>query len=220
MVNLEGKIALITGASRGIGAALAKGFAAKGAHVVALARTQGALEELDDAIRAAGGTATLIPQDLTKLDEVDRLGPALFEKFGKLDIFVGNAGVLGPLTPVHQVKQQDWDRVMLLNFTANARLVRTLDPLLRAAPAGRVIFTMSSFDETLAYWGPYAVSTGALRVFAETYAAETRRTNMRVSMVEPGAVDTAMTLEAFPGGYPGKLRKPEDVVSEYLKLAA
>lgn len=221
-VDLSGKTALITGASRGIGAAVAKGLADAGAHVILLARTQGGLEEVDDEIKAAGGKATLIPMNLRKLQEVDKLGPSILERFGGLDIFVGHAGILGKLTPAHQVDPKDWEKVMVTNFAANARLIRTLDPLLRAADAGRVVFTTAG-DYTvkgMAYWGAYMASKAALNCFAKTYALETRRTNMKVNLLYPGPVDTAMLREAFPGDVKFKMKQPEDLVDDYLKLVS
>lgn len=221
MTDLSGRIALVTGASRGIGAAVAKALAGAGAHVILLARTQGALEEVDDAIRSAGGKATLIPMNLAKLEEVDKLGPSIFERFGRLDIFVGNAAILGPLSPAHQVSPKDWETIFTINVMANIRLVRTLDPLLRASDAGRVIFTTSGLGEKAqAYWGPYCATKAALNLFAQSYAEETRQTNLRINLVSPGPVDTAMLNKAFPGGFPGAAKKPEDVVPAYLELAA
>ena len=218
---LEGRIALITGASRGIGAAVAKGLANAGAHVILLARTVGGLEEVDDDIRASGGKATLIPMDIAKLDEVDKLGPSILERFGKLDIFIGNAGILGPLTPSYLAAPKEFEKVMTVNLTANTRLIRTLDPLLRASDAGRAVFTTSALAEkVLAYWGPYSTSKAALNMFVKIYAAETEKTNMRVNLVNPGIVDTAMLRDAFPGGYQGETRKPEDLVDLYLRLAS
>lgn len=222
MTDLSGKLALITGASRGIGAAVAKGLAASGAHVILLARTQGALEELDDEIRAAGGQATLIPMDLRRLEKVDQLGPSIHERFGKLDILVGNAGMLGPLTPAHQIDPKDWQKVMNVNFHANVRLVRTLDPLLRASDAGRVVFSTAGqyAVDGLAYWSPYMASKAALNVFVKTYAQELKRTNMKVNLVYPGATDTDLLRAAFPGNPKIKMKKPEDLVSTYLSLCA
>ena len=220
-VDLSNRMALITGASRGIGAALAKGFAAAGAQVILLARTQGALEAVDDDIRKAGGAATLIPMNLQKFDEIDSLGPALLERFGGLDIFIGNAGMLGPLSPAHQIAAKDWDKVMAVNFHANVRLVRALDPLLRAAPAGRIVFTTSGLaDMNLAYYGPYAASKAALNAFARTYAAETLKTNMKINLVSPGMVETDMLREAFPGGLPEGVKAPDAVVEAYLRLVS
>jgi NAD(P)-dependent dehydrogenase (short-subunit alcohol dehydrogenase family) len=220
--NLSGKIALITGASRGIGAALALGFAAAGAHVVLAARGTGCLEDLDDQIKALGkGPATLLPIDLARLDDVDKIGPTLAERFGRLDILIANAGMLGPLSPATHVKPKDWERVMNLNFTSNVRLVRSVDPLLRAASEGRAIFTTSSIaDDCPAYWGPYAASKAALNAFVKTYAAENMGTNLKINAIHPGAVATKMLDEAFPGGASFPTKKPEDVVPAYLALSA
>ncbi len=221
MGDFKNKTALVTGASRGIGRAVALGLGERGAHVIALARTQGALEALDDEIKAVGGTCTLIPLNLTKFEDVDKLGPSIFERFGGLDILVGNAGMLGPLTPVHQVDPKDWDKVMALNFTANLRLIRTLDPLLRAAPAGRAVFTTSGAAQRFdAYRGPYTASKAALEAVVKIYAAETRQTNLRINIVNPGFVDTKLLGEAYPGGYQGEMKQPEDVVSTFLELCA
>lgn len=218
---LNNRLALITGASRGIGAAVAKALAKAGAHVILLARTQGALEALDDEIRAAGGAATLLPLDLKKFDEVDKIGPSLAERFGRLDIFIGNAGTLGPLKPAHQISPKEWQDVMFTNFMANVRLVNTLDPLLRASEYGRVIFTTAAMADTgMAYWSAYVASKAALGGFVKSYAQETRKTNLRVNMIYPGVVDTAMLKTAFPGGYPGKTVMPEDVAPLFLELAA
>src|SRR6266853_378999 len=171
---LGGRIALITGASRGIGAATALALAKAGAHVVAIARTVGGLEELDDAIRAAGGSATLVPLDLKDHEGIARLGAALAERFRRLDVLVGNAGVLGPLSPLGHVEPQAWDEVLAVNVTANWHLIRALDPLLRQAAAGRAVFVTSGVSvKVRAYWGPYAISKAALEALARTYAAET-----------------------------------------------
>ncbi len=219
-VDLTGRVALITGASRGIGRAVAKEMAAAGAHVVLVARTQGALEELDDEITAAGGSATLVPMDLVKFLEVDKLGPSLMERFGKLDILVGNAATLGKLTPVHHADHKDWEQVMRLNFTANVRLIRTLDPLLRASDAGRAIFVTSGLvHNAMAYWAPYTASKAALESMVKIYAAETLKTNMKINLVDPGVVDTDMLHSAFPGGFPGETKTPEEVVPTFLQLA-
>lgn len=219
--DLSGKLALITGASRGIGAAVALGLAEAGAHVIAVARTVGALEALDDKIQTVGGKATLLPLDLRRLDEVDKLGPTMAERFGGLDIFIGNAGTLGPLSPAGHVKPQDWDKVFKVNFMANVRLIRSLDPLLRAADKGRVVFTTSQIaDESPAYWAPYASSKAALNTFMKTYAAETEKTNMRINAIHPGAVKTAMMDDAFPGGPDFPVKDPADVVDDFLSAVA
>ena len=219
-IDLSGKIGLVTGASRGIGKAVALEMAKAGAHVILLARTQGALEEVDDEIQAAGGQATLIPMDLRRLEKVDQLGPSILERFGQLDILVGNAGMLGPLTPAHQIDPKDWIKVMSVNFMANVHLVRTLDPLLRASEAGRVVFNTAGHYavDGMAYWSAYMASKAALNVFAKTYALETKRTNMKVNLVYPGATETALMKEAFPGNHKIKMKQPEDIVPTFMEL--
>ena len=218
---LSGRIALVTGASRGIGAAVAKAYAQAGAHVVLMARTVSGLETVDDDIKAAGGKATLIPFDLRKLDELEALGPMLADRFGKLDILAANAGLLGTLTPIAHSKMKEWHDVMTVNVMANVQLIRTLDPLLRASDAGRAIFTVSGLGiNATAYWGAYAVSKAGLIMLARTYAAETEKTNVRVNMVSPGAVDTDMLNHAFPGGFQGEMRQPEDIAPLFVDLAS
>jgi NAD(P)-dependent dehydrogenase (short-subunit alcohol dehydrogenase family) len=219
---LSGRLALVTGASRGIGRALALELARNGAHIVALARTQGALEELDDAIRAAGSEATLVPCDLKDFDALDRLGAAIYERWGKLDIFVGNAGVLGPVSPLPHVDPPRWDDVIAVNVTANYRLVRSLDLLLRAADAGRALFISSGVAHTAnfrPYWGPYAISKAALEGLARTYAAETETTSrVKVMIVNPGPLRTRMRAAAMPGEDPMTLKTPEDLAPKLLPL--
>jgi NAD(P)-dependent dehydrogenase (short-subunit alcohol dehydrogenase family) len=218
---LNGRIAVVTGASRGIGRAAALALAQAGAHVVALARTQGGLEELDDAVRAGGGTATLVPLDLKDFDALDRLGAAIHERWGKLDIFLGNAGILGELAPITHIDQPVWDAVMGINVTANWRLIRSLDPLLRASDAGRAIFLSSAAaHKCTAYWGPYSISKAALEALARTYAAETASTPVRVMLVNPGPLRTAMRHAAMPGEDPMTLRTPEDLSPHLVRLAA
>lgn len=217
--DLSGKIALVTGASRGIGAAVAKGLAASGAHVVLVARTVGALEEVDDDIQKAGGSVSILAMDLGKLNDVDKIGPTVVERFGALDILVGNAGMLGPLSPVGHVKPNDWEKVFKLNFHSNVRLIRTLDPVLRQSSAGRVVFTSTHLaEEAHAYWGPYASSKAALDSFIRVYASENETTDICVNGVRPGAVDTEMLKDAFPGGAQFPVKQPEDVVSAFLEL--
>lgn len=219
--DLKGRVALVTGASRGIGAAVAKAYAKAGAHVVLLARTVSGLEQVDDEIRADGGTATLIPYDLTKLDDLEALGPLIDSRFGRLDIFVANAGMLGSLTPLAHSKIKDVQTVLTTNVIANVQLLRTLDPLLRASDAGRAIFVISGKGmKADAYWGQYAMSKAALISLAQTYAAETTQTNVKVNMVRPGAVDTKMLSQAYPGGYPGLMRQVDDVVPVFMDLAS
>jgi NAD(P)-dependent dehydrogenase (short-subunit alcohol dehydrogenase family) len=218
-MSVNPRIALVTGASRGIGRALALELARDGAHVVALARTQGALEELDDEIRALGGQATLVPCDVTDFDALDRLGAALFQRWGKLDVFVGNAGVLGALSPLAHVDVKDWNRVLAVNVTANWRLIRSLDPLLRASGAGRVAFvTSGAASKAKPYWGPYAVSKAALDSLARTYAAEVKNDGVTVMIANPGPMRTRMRAEAMPGEDPTTLPAPEDFAKKCLPL--
>ena len=216
---LAGRIALVTGASRGIGYATALALAKAGAHVVAVARTVGGLEELDDAIKAAGGAATLVPLDLKDYAGIDRLGLALRERFGRLDVLVGNAGILGPLSPLDQVEAKAWDDVMAVNVTANWRLIHALDRLLRLSDAGRVVFISSGVAaRALAYWGPYAVSKAALEALARTYAAETATSNVRVNLFTPGPIRTSMRAQAMPGEDPMTLETPEKVAGKIVEL--
>lgn len=219
MKELDGKIALVTGASRGIGAATAKALAAKGAHVIALARTVGGLEELDDEIKKLGGTATLVPADLRKYDDLDRMGAALHERFKKLDILVGNAGQLGTLSPIAHIDMKVWDEVIAVNVTANYRLIRSLDPLLRAADAGRAVFvTSGAANKATAYWGPYAVSKAAMDMLVRTYAAETSTTKIKVNLLNPGPIRTRMRAKAMPGEDPMSLEPPEHVAAKIVEL--
>jgi NAD(P)-dependent dehydrogenase (short-subunit alcohol dehydrogenase family) len=216
---LAGRIALVTGASRGIGQATALGLARAGAHVVALARTVGALEELDDAIRAAGGTATLVPLDLKDTPGILRLAAALNERYQRLDVLIGNAGILGPLSPLGHVEPKAWDDVMAINVAANWHLIRALDPLLRAAPAGRVVFVTSGITaHPRAYWGPYTISKAALEALARTYAAETVSTRVRVNLFSPGPTRTRMRAAAMPGEDPMTLKPPEPVAEQIVAL--
>lgn len=220
-VDLSGRVALVTGASRGIGAAVAKAYAKAGAHVILTARTTGALEEVDDIIRASGGTATIMPLNLLDLDKIDVMGPAIAEKFGRLDILVGNAAMLGSLTPVGHIDAKEWQRVMDLNVNANFRLLRTLDPLLRASDAGRVIMVSSSVAQSArAYWGAYATSKAALEALTKIYAAEVLTTPVRVNLIDPGATRTAMRAKAFPGEDTSKPKDPEDTVPLFLELVS
>lgn len=210
--EFNGRIALVTGASRGIGAAVAQELAARGAHVVLLARTQGALEEIDDAITAIGGKATLVPMDLTKFQDIDTLGASLFERFGKLDMFVNAAATLGILTPAHHLELKDLERAMRLNFTATTRLIRSLDPLLRASDAGRSVFLSSDVAvNPLAYYGAFAASKAAMEAFVRAYAAEIVQTQIKANLVRLPPVQTALLDKAFPGGYPGTALSPETV---------
>ncbi len=217
--RLAGRIALITGASRGIGRDCALRLAREGAHCVLLAKTTGALEELDDEIKALGATATLVPMDLTDYPAIDRLGAGLFERFGKLDILVGNAGILGKLGPVAHLDPKIWDQVMAVNLTANWRLIRSLDPILRQSDAGRVVMLTSSVGNTpRAYWGAYAVSKAGLENLTLTYAAEVEKTSVRVNLLNPGATRTRMRAEAYPGEDPTTVKTPDEVAQAVVEL--
>lgn len=218
--RLAGRTALITGASRGIGAAVAKRFAAEGAHVVLVARTVGGLEELDDAIKAVGGSATLVPLDLRELDRVDALGPSLYQRFGKLDILVGNAGLLGTLGPLSHHDAKLWNEVLTVNVTANWRLIRTLEPLLRRSDAGRAIFVTSGAAQMAQpFWGAYATSKAALEAMIKTWAAELEKTPVRINLLSPGPIRTSMRAQAFPGEDPASLRAPEAITEAFVELA-
>ncbi|WP_046863690.1 SDR family NAD(P)-dependent oxidoreductase [Microvirga massiliensis] len=218
--QLQGRVAVVTGASRGIGRAAALALAEAGAHVIALARTQGALEELDDQIRERGGSATLVPVDVKDYPALDRLGAAIHQRWGKLDILLGNAGILGELAPITHIDPPVWDDVMAVNVTANWRLIRSLDPLLRASDSGRAIFlTSGAAEKCTAYWGPYSVSKAALEALVRTYAAETVTTPVRVMLISPGPLRTAMRQKAMPGEDPLKLRTPEELAPEIVRLA-
>jgi NAD(P)-dependent dehydrogenase (short-subunit alcohol dehydrogenase family) len=218
--RLAGRVALVTGASRGIGRAVAVALAAEGAHVILVARTVGGLEETDDLVRAAGGAATLVPHDLALHAGLDELGGRIAERFGRLDVLVGNAAVLGVLGPVHHTDPEVFERVMAVNVTANWRLIRSFDPLLRASDAGRAIFVTSGAARgPTPYWGAYAASKAALEMLALTYAGEVRRTSIRVNLVDPGVVRTRMRAEAFPGENPNTLPPPESVAPAFVELA-
>jgi NAD(P)-dependent dehydrogenase (short-subunit alcohol dehydrogenase family) len=218
--RLAGKVALVTGASRGLGAAVAVRLAAEGAHLVLAARTTGGLEEVDDRIRALGGSASLVPLDLRDLDRIDDLAAALYQRWGRLDILVGNAGELGVLAPLGHIPPQTWAEVVDVNLHANWRLIRGLDPLLRAADAGRAIFVTSAAARTVsAYWGAYAVSKAALEMLVRIYAAEVAGTAVRVNLIDPGPVRTRLRARAFPGENPARLPSPEGVADAFLALA-
>ena len=216
---LADRIALVTGATRGIGAATAVALAAAGAHVVAVGRTQGGLEELDDAITAAGSTATLVPLDVTDYDAIDRLGAALFERYGRLDVFVGNAGILGPITPLGHVDPKDFDQALCVNVTANYRFMRSLDPLLRLSTAGRAVLVSSGAShKARAYWGPYAITKAALDMLGRTWAAESLTTPLRVNLFNPGPIRTKMRAKAFPFEDPTTLDAPDGAAQAILSL--
>jgi NAD(P)-dependent dehydrogenase (short-subunit alcohol dehydrogenase family) len=219
--RLADKLALITGASRGIGRAVALSLAAEGAHVILVARTVGALEEVDDEIQKTGGTATLVPLDLTDFEAIDRLGGTIFERWGKLDILVGNAGILGPLTPTGHISPDEWDKVFAVNVTTNYRLIRSLDPLLQRAEAGRAVFvTSGAAQKCRPFWGAYSVSKAALEALVKTWANEVEKTDLRINMVSPGPIATKMRAKAMPGEDQTTLRTPEELAPLFLDLVS
>jgi NAD(P)-dependent dehydrogenase (short-subunit alcohol dehydrogenase family) len=216
---LENRIALVTGASRGIGRASAIALAGAGAHVILIARTVGGLEETDDEIQRIGGTATLVPMNLRDFDAIDRLGASIYERWGRLDALFGNAGVLGMLTPLPHLEPKTWQEVIDVNLTANWRLIRSLDPLLRQSDAARVLFvTSGAARKHIPYWGAYALSKSALEILALTYAAECEQTNIRVNLINPGPMRTLMRQKAMPGEDPAYLVKPEDMAFKVVEM--
>ena len=221
--RLEGRIALITGASRGIGRAVARRYASEGARLILVARTSGGLEEVDDEIRSISGEgAMLVPLDLSQGELVDQLGAALFERFGHLDILVGNAGMLGGLRPVGHYSPDVWEDVININLTANWRLIRSLDPLLRLSEAGRAMFVTSAVTECdphLPFWAAYTASKAGLEALVRTYAAELNRTNIKANIIDPGTAATNMRAEAFPGEDPDTLAAPDDITERFVELA-
>jgi NAD(P)-dependent dehydrogenase (short-subunit alcohol dehydrogenase family) len=217
--QLENRVAVVTGASRGLGRAIALELAREGAHIIALARTQGGLEELDDEIKALGGSATLVPSDIKDFAAIDRLGAAIFERWEKLDILIGNAGILGKLTPLPHLDPKVFDDVMAVNVTANYRLLRSLDPLLRASDAGRAVFVTSGLaNKCWAYWGSYSISKAALEAMVKTYAAENGQTAIRANCFSPGPTRTRMRAQAMPGEDPETLPTAEDVAAQIIPL--
>jgi NAD(P)-dependent dehydrogenase (short-subunit alcohol dehydrogenase family) len=219
--DLTGRIALVTGASRGIGYHLAKQLAAAGAHVIAVARTVGGLEELDDEIKAAGGSATLVPLDLTDMAGIDRLGGSIHQRWGKLDILVANAGVLGVIAPIGHVEAKVFDKVMAVNVTGTWRLIRSVDPLLRLSDAGRaIVMSSGSAHSARAFWAPYAASKAAVEALARSWADETKNMPLRVNIVDPGIARTAMRALAMPGEDPLSVPLPADVAARIVPLAS
>ncbi len=221
--RLAGRVALITGASRGIGEAIARRFAAEGARLVLAARTTGGLEEVDDRIRAACGqdaAPTLVTLDLADDDGIERLAAAVAERFARLDILIGNAGMLGTMTPMHQIEPKEWRQALDVNLTANWRLIRAFDPALRASDAGRAVFVTSGAARgARPYWATYAISKAALETMVLSWAAENARTAMRINLIDPGATRTAMRAEAYPGEDPMTLKLPDDVAGLFVDLA-
>ncbi|HVY14700.1 MAG TPA: SDR family NAD(P)-dependent oxidoreductase [Rhodopila sp.] len=216
---LDGAVALVTGASRGIGAAAAVELGRLGAQVVITARTQGGLEETDDAIRAAGGQATILPLDLHDGEQIDAIGPSLYQRFGRLDVLVHNAGTLGRLTPVGHILPKDWTDVVAVNFAASWRLIRTTEPLLRQAPAGRAVFvTERRASEPLAYWGALGATKAGMEHLVLTWAQEVATFRLRVNLFDPGIVATRMRAQAFPGEDRTTLAKPDAVAPALAAL--
>jgi NAD(P)-dependent dehydrogenase (short-subunit alcohol dehydrogenase family) len=216
---LSGKVVLVTGASRGIGYFAAREAARRGAHIVALARTVGGLEELDDEIRAAGGEATLVPLDLRKPDGIDALGKAIFERWGRLDGMIANAGVLGGLSPVAHVEPKEFDKTFAINVTANYRLIRSMDLLLRQSPAGRAVFVTSGAARSApAFWGVYSATKAALEALVKSYAAELTQSKAVANVFSPGAARTAMRAQAMPGENPETLTHPRDVAPALVDM--
>jgi NAD(P)-dependent dehydrogenase (short-subunit alcohol dehydrogenase family) len=216
---LSGSIALVTGASRGIGAAAAIELARLGARVVITARTQGGLEETDDTIRALGGEATILPLDLHEGGQLDAIGPSLYQRFGRLDVLVHNAGALGRLTPVAHILPDDWTDVVAVNLSAAWRLIRTTDPLLRQSPAGRAVFvTESRAREPKAYWGAMGATKAGMEHLVLTWAQEVATTRVRVNLFDPGAVATRMRSNAFPGEDRSALPTPDAVATSLAAL--
>jgi len=216
---LADRIALVTGASRGIGYAAALALARAGAHVVAVARTVGGLEELDDAIRAAGSSATLVPLDMRDYAGLYRLAAALNERHGRLDVLIGSAAMAATLSPLDHVEPKIWEEMMALNVTANWHLIRAMAALLRSSDAGRAVFVTSRAGTLArAYWAPYSVSKAALNVLAQTFAAETSSTAVRVNLFDPGATRTRMRALVMPGEDPMTLPTAEEVAEKLLPL--
>jgi len=220
-LDLSGRVAVVTGASRGIGYFTAKHLAAAGAHVIAVARTVGGLAELDDEIKAAGGQATLVPLDLTDMTGIDRLGGAIHERWGKLDVMVANAAILGVISPIGHVEAKVFEKVMAINVTATWRLIRSLDPLLRLSDAGRAILLSSSAAHSArAFWAPYAASKAAVEALARSWADETKNSPLRVNLADPGATRTAMRAQAVPGENPETLPHPSEIAAKIVALAS
>lgn len=210
--SLKGRLTLVTGASRGIGYQAALALAKAGSHIIATARTQGGLEDLDDEIKALGGECTIVPMDLKNFDGIDQLGAIINDRWGRLDGLFANAGILGDITPAFQVEPKTFDDVIAVNLTANYRLIRSMDPLLRASESGRSVFLTSGVAQSRrAYWSAYSASKAALEAYVQCYAKEIEITNMKVNLLNPGATRTAMRAKAMPGEDPKILPKPADV---------
>ena len=216
---LSGRVTLVTGASRGIGYQAAIALAKAGSHIIATARTQGGLEDLDDAIRAIGGECTVVPMDFKAPDGIDQLGAAIHERWGRLDGLLANAGQLGEMAPVPHIDPKTFDETIAVNLTANYRLIRSLDPLLRASDSGRAVFMSSRGAQSRkAYWGLYAASKSALDALVMCYADETEQTNLKVNLVTPGPIRTQMRAKAMPGEDPDTLPQPADIAKKLVPL--
>lgn len=220
MTDLSGRIALVTGASRGIGYFTALELAKAGAHIIAVARTVGGLEELDDAIQADGGSATLVPLDLTDMKAIDGLGGAIHERWGKLDILVANAAILGSLSPIGHIEAKVFEKVMTVNVTATWRVIRSVEPLLRKSDAGRaVILTSGAAHNCRPFWGAYSASKAAVEALSRCWANEAANTSLRINCVDPGHTRTAMRAEAMPGEDPKTVPHPSEVAARIIRLA-
>jgi len=221
MTTLEGKLALVTGASRGIGYHCALTLARHGAHVIAVARTVGGLEELDDEIQAAGGSATLVPMDLTDFEAIDRLGGSIHERWGKLEILVSNAGMLGDLSPLDHIEPKAFDKTMNVNVTANWRLIRSISTLMKQADEARAVFmTADAPDLCKPFWGPYNASQSALRALVKTWAAECAKTGLRINMLETGPMRTALRAQAMPGEDTQQIAHPSEIAESLMQLVS
>ena len=215
------RVALVTGASRGIGRAVALALAEQNIHILLLARTQGGLEEVYDEIVNAGGEATGVPMDLTDYEAIDRLGGVIAERWGKLDIFVGNAGILGPISPVGHMKPDEFEKTLAVNVTANARLIRALEPLLLASDNGQAVFlTSGSAYSTKPFWGAYSTSKAALDALVKSWANEQKNTALKINLYSPGPVRTAMRAQAMPGENPSTLPTAEDIAPQIVSLCS
>ncbi|NJM34841.1 MAG: SDR family NAD(P)-dependent oxidoreductase, partial [Rhodomicrobium sp.] len=215
------RIALVTGASRGIGRAAAVALAKAGCHVILSARTGGALEEVDDEITAAGGTSSILKLNLAHSEKLDALGPTLYARWQRLDVLVAAAGILGRLGPLGHCPTEEWDQAMAINLTANWRLIRSLDPLLRRSGAGRALFVTSrAVSNPRAYWGPYAVSKAGLEALVKTYAEEVRNTPVRVNLIDPGPTRTKMRAQAYPGEDAATVKPPEAIAPLIVRLVS
>lgn len=221
MQSLDGKVSLVTGASRGIGYHCALTLAKAGAHVVAVARTVGGLEELDDEIKAAGGSATLVPLNITDFDALDRLGASIHERWNKLDILVSNAATLGDLSPIEHIEPKSFDKVMNLNVTANYRLIRSISPLLKLSQSGRAVFmTANAPDRCKPFWSPYTASQSALQAMVKTWAAECEKSTLRINMLNTGPMRTALRAQAMPGEDPKTISHPSEISDSLMALVS